>query len=83
MTCPSCGKRMEQARIDLGLAGCLSCAQSRPVTRYRGAMIYGHKTAGAVCLMSPDEFSRYKKLTNRKGQSSVLRNVLVAAGRAL
>lgn len=83
MTCPSCGKRIEQARIDLGLGSCLVCAQSRPVTRYRGAMIYGHKTAGAVCLMSPDEFSRYKKLTNRKGQSSVLRNVLVAAGRAL
>jgi hypothetical protein len=41
------------------------------------------KTAGAVCLMSPDEFSRYKKLTNRKGQSSVLRNVLEANGRAL
>jgi hypothetical protein len=74
---------MEQGRADLGLALCLSCAQTRPVTRYRGAMIYGHKTAGAVCLMSPDEFSRYKKLTNRKGQSSVLRNVLEANGRAL
>lgn len=83
MTCPQCGGGMEQARHDLGLASCFSCAQARPITRYRGAMIYGHKTAATVCLMSPDEFSRYKKLTNRRGQSSVLRNVLVANGRAL
>jgi hypothetical protein len=83
MTCPSCSRRIEQGRADLGLALCLSCAQTRPVTRYRGAMIYGHKTAGAVHLMAPDEFSRYKKLSNRRGQSSVLRNVLEANGRAL
>lgn len=46
-------------------------------------MVYGHKTAGAICLMSPDEFTRYKKVTNRRGQQSVLRNVLHANGRAV
>jgi hypothetical protein len=82
MTC-LCGNPLEEGRAALGLPTCLPCAQARPAPRYRGAMIYGHKTAGAICLMSPDEFSHYKKLTNRRGQSSVLRNVIVANGRAL
>jgi hypothetical protein len=46
-------------------------------------MIYGHKTAGAVALMSPDEFTYFKRVTRRRGQQSVLRNVLHANGRAV
>jgi hypothetical protein len=46
-------------------------------------MIYGHKTAASIQLMRPDEFKTFKKLSNRRGQSSLLRNVLVANGRAL
>jgi hypothetical protein len=46
-------------------------------------MVYGHKTAGEVCLMAPEDFTRFKKLTNRRGQQSVLRNVLFAGGRAV
>lgn len=83
MNCPACHNLIEEARLELGLTICLSCARSHPTPKYRGAMVYGHKTAGAICLMSPEEFTRYKKVTNRRGQQSVLRNVLHANGRAV
>ena len=44
-------------------------------------MIYDHKTAGTLQIMSPSEYDGFKKVTSRKGQSSVLRNVLDAGGR--
>ena len=44
-------------------------------------MIYAHKTAGALQVMMEDEYINFKKITDRKGQSSVLRNVLDAGGR--
>ena len=44
-------------------------------------MIYDHKTAGTLQVMMPDEYDNFKKVTDRKGQSSVLRNVLDAGGR--
>ena len=78
-----CGNPLEEGRAALGLLTCLPCAQERPVAKYRGAMIYGHKTAASIQLMRPDEFKTFKKLSNRRGQSSLLRNVLVANGRAL
>ena len=49
--------------------------------KYKGTMIYNHKTAGTLKIMSPSEYDGFKKVTSRKGQSSVLRNVLDAGGR--
>ncbi len=83
MICPACHNSIQEARLELGLTTCLACATRNPVPKYRGAMVYGHKTAGEVCLMAPEEFTRFKKLTNRRGQQSVLRNVLFAGGRAV
>ena len=53
----------------------------RVTQKYKGTMIYDHKTAGALQVMMPDEYDNFKKVTDRKGQSSVLRNVLDAGGR--
>ena len=53
----------------------------RVTQKYKGTMIYDHKTAGALQVMMPDEYNNFKKITDRKGQSSVLRNVLDAGGR--
>jgi hypothetical protein len=83
MICPSCLEPLHPERLNLGFHVCVSCAQASPVPRYKGAMIYGHKTAGAVALMSPDEFTYFKRVTRRRGQQSVLRNVLHANGRAV
>ena len=53
----------------------------RVTEKYKGTMIYDHKTAGTLQIMSPNEYDGFKKVTSRKGQSSVLRNVLDAGGR--
>jgi len=53
----------------------------RVTEKYKGTMIYDHKTAGTLQIMSPSEYDGFKKVTSRKGQSSVLRNVLDAGGR--
>ena len=53
----------------------------RVTQKYKGTMIYDHKTAGTLQIMSPSEYDGFKKVTSRKGQSSVLRNVLDAGGR--
>ena len=53
----------------------------RVTEKYKGTMIYDHKTAGTLHIMSPSEYDGFKKVTSRKGQSSVLRNVLDAGGR--
>ena len=53
----------------------------RVTQKYKGSMIYDHKTAGTLQVMMPDEYDNFKKVTDRKGQSSVLRNVLDAGGR--
>ena len=67
----------------LGLYTCVSCAQRHPTPKYRGAMTYDQKTGGAVTLMSPAEFTYFKKVTRRRGQQSILRNVIHANGRAV
>ena len=53
----------------------------RVTEKYKGTMIYDHKTAGTLQIMSPNEYDGFKRVTSRKGQSSVLRNVLDAGGR--
>lgn len=44
-------------------------------------MVFEHKTAGAIQIMSEETFTDFKAKTARKGQSSTLRNVLVGGGR--
>jgi hypothetical protein len=51
--------------------------------KVKGAMIYNHKTGGELQIMSASQFDTHKKLSNRKGQSSVLRNVLHGNGRLM
>jgi len=76
LNCSQCGSPVPIERTALGLFSCVTCARLRPTPKYRGAVIYGHKTAGAVTIMSPDEFSYFKKVTRRSGQRSILRNVM-------
>ena len=80
--CSCCSEAIESARAELGLRVCLSCAK-RGVSqsRYMGAQVYEHKTAGFLQVMLPDTFADFKAKTSRKGQSSTLRNVLVGGGR--
>ena len=83
MNCADCGQPIEVERLNLGFSRCKGCAFDRPVDRVRGAMVYGHKTAGSVNVMSPEAWSYYRKISRRVGQRSALRNVLHAGGRSV
>lgn len=84
MTCPRCTTRpIEEGRTQLGLAYCLACATTKPTPRYKGAMIYAHKTGAEIQVMAPIDYASYKRHSRRVGQRSALRNVLFAAGRAV
>ena len=60
-----------------------SIEENKPATtgKVKGAMIYDHKTGGTLQVMREDIYEEFKKKSNRKGQSSTLRNVLHANGR--
>ena len=51
---------------------------------YRGFMGFDNKTAGALQICkNPDTFNEIKSLTDRKGQSSILRKVTPNGGRLI
>lgn len=80
--CPCCSQTVEAARVELGLKVCLACAKKgKHQAKYLGAMVFEHKTAGTLQVMSAETFADFKAKTARKGQSSTLRNVLVGGGR--
>jgi hypothetical protein len=69
-----CGSSVESARIELGFKICKSCAFSGPdVPRPKGRMVYGHKTAGEIEILSAQSWQENKKyfIPNGKGRSSV------------
>ena len=62
----------------------VSVPRSVETPRYRGSLVFDHKTGGTLQVFrNPEDFDRHKKITNRKGQQSILRNVLFAGGRAV
>jgi len=81
--CPCCNKPTEKARRDLDLLYCLSCATKNPTPRYKGSMVYAHKTGASIELMAPETFTDLRRYSRRIGQRSTLRNVLFAGGRSI
>jgi hypothetical protein len=60
----------------------VSVPRSVETPRYRGSLVFDHKTGGTLQIFrNPEDFAVHKKITNRKGQQSILRNVLHAGGR--
>ena len=62
-----CGKDIEPERVEYGLTKCKACAfaaasAGRDQERYRGAMIFDHKTGGECQVMSGDDFADYRRL---------------------
>jgi hypothetical protein len=43
--------------------------------------MYSHKTAATLALTTPEAFANFKRDTDRKGQSSILRHKMVSGGR--
>jgi hypothetical protein len=83
--CHSCGATIPQERLEAipNCTVCVRCA-SKTVTKYRGAMVYDHKTAGSLAVFSDaDSFNNFKSATDRKGQSSILRKQMDGGGRLM
>lgn len=77
--CTSCGIRINPIRVAM-------CADTTVCTEHAQAgfgqpapvkamMIYDHKTAGTICMMPETTFEEAKRLTDRKGNMSILRKV--------
>ena len=76
MNC-GCGKVVEQARADLGLKICKACAfalHDRP--KVKGRMVYGHKTAGSIEILSAQSLEANKKYFVPNGARSSVKNFM-------
>lgn len=58
--CFNCNSPIEEARRELSLNTCFSCASSL-VKPYKGDMNYQHKTAPTLMLMSANEHANYRR----------------------
>jgi hypothetical protein len=74
MNC-GCGNNIEQARVELGLKICKSCAFSGPdIARPRGRQVYGHKTGGEIEIYTAESWNRNKKYFLPNGARSCVKN---------
>jgi hypothetical protein len=70
-----CGSVVEDPRAELGLKICKSCAFTGPdVPRPRGRMVYGHKTAGEIEILSATSWNENKKYFVPNGARSCVKN---------
>jgi hypothetical protein len=57
-----CGKIVEKAREELGFKICKACAFAMPDRpKVKGRMVYGHKTAGTIEILSAESWEANKK----------------------
>ena len=76
MNC-GCGKVVEQARADLGLKICKARAFALPDRpKVKGRMVYGHKTAGTIEILSAQSWEANKKYFVPNGPRSSVKNFM-------
>jgi hypothetical protein len=79
-----CGREVEAKRIEiLGSDKCSECAKRQCNGRNKGIMVWNHKTAPEIQVVSKETHEQYKKDTYRKGNGSILRNKSPKQGAAL
>lgn len=72
-----CGKPVEKARADLGLKICKACAFAIPDRpKVKGRMVYGHKTAGSIEILSAESWEANKKYFIPNGPRSSVKNFM-------
>ena len=70
-----CGSNIETERLSLGFINCSSCAHRGADTpRVKGRMVYGHKTAGEIEIMTAKTFNSNKKYFTPNGARSAVKN---------
>ena len=72
-----CGKPVEKARSDLGFKICKACAFAMPDRpKVKGRMVYGHKTAGTIEILSAESWEANKKYFIPNGPRSSVKNFM-------
>jgi len=67
--CGCCKSTIEPERVELGLQVCFRCAMAgKGQPRYKGAMIYSHKTAGVLEVMSPRRYQIHMSCARNQGK---------------
>jgi hypothetical protein len=70
-----CGRQVEEARAELNLKRCKTCAFAMPdVDRPRGVMIYTGKTGGEIEIHSAESWKDKKKYYVANGARSAVKN---------
>tara|TARA_E500000318_G_C3493391_1_gene185358 strand:- start:543 stop:794 length:252 start_codon:yes stop_codon:yes gene_type:complete len=69
-----CGSKINEGRIELGFTNCISCAEANPVSKYKGAMNWSHKTAPTLQVMSSECWDNQKKYYVAQGARSAVKN---------
>lgn len=71
MNC-GCGLPIEEARLELGMKICKTCAFSGPdVPRPKGVRRWDHKTGGEIQIMSAESWQKNKKYFIPNNRSAV------------
>lgn len=83
MKCLICPTEVEKEREFLGLSICCSCAKRVNPPKVKGYMEWSHKTAPVLQLTTQEGFDNFKRDTDRKGQSSILRMKMTGGGRLM
>jgi len=82
MECIHCFKPVMPARIEAGYNYCMACAQHVP--KVKGVMCFGHKTAGEMQVVTPEQFSEHRKYNpygRNTGRGSGLHRVMQRSDR--
>jgi len=70
----NCGNKIEEARLELKLEKCRSCAFSGPDLRPKGRMIYSHKTGGEIEILSHSSWQENRSRFQANGARSAVKN---------
>tara|TARA_R100001224_G_C3904179_1_gene109584 strand:- start:183 stop:506 length:324 start_codon:yes stop_codon:yes gene_type:complete len=71
-----CGKVIPFERAELGYKICVSCAGRVGTPKVKGRMVFGHKTAGSIEIMSAESFEANKKYFVPNGPRSSVKNFM-------
>ena len=67
-----CKRNIPQARVNLGYKTCVDCSTAQP---YGCIALTYHKTGNTIQIMPKEQARRIRKLTERRGYGTMLRNI--------
>jgi hypothetical protein len=69
-----CGNIIQTERSELGFKNCTNCAQAAYKGKPKGVMLWAHKTAPELQIMSSDSWQDQKKYYVPNGARSAVKN---------